>query len=319
MASKAEMEEAVTNAFKNKPKTIHYSDYDTTQDFTLWLSGFAARVRLAHGFKLDEETKVQDEIVRSIEGKLEVGTALDAYDRLTIDEKKSYKLMVQKLTEEFIDPHEKRKFNERHDYNRRKGGQSLKDFMQDIIRDMNRYTDLPHEILTIVPGVGGAPETTTLTPNPEKEKEGVRRFRAGMRDQHGKKCKEMVRHLRYNLVEEKELTWKHAVKVASNWEMAWSDSSASKDEEEEEQEEEPNNGVQVVDVGPEGAPGGLECGSDVISALQAQIDENRMKIASIEAKQEELETTMNDNFAGTNNALQEIMVKLDACLAQASW
>ena len=121
MASKAEMEEAVTNAFKNKPKTIHYSDYDTTQDFTLWLSGFAARVRLAHGFKLDEETKVQDEIVRSIEGKLEVGTALDAYDRLTIDEKKSYKLMVQKLTEEFIDPHEKRKFNERHDYNRRKG------------------------------------------------------------------------------------------------------------------------------------------------------------------------------------------------------
>ena len=234
MASKAEVEEALTNALKNKPKTVHYPDYDTTQDFTSWLKGFAARVRLSNGFKLEEEAKVQEEIIRSIAGKLEVGTALDAYDRLAPEEKEDYKLMVQKLTEEFIDPHEKRKFNERHNYNKRKGGQSLKDFMQDIIRDMNRYTDLPHEILTVVPGVGNAPETTTLTPNPEIEKEGVRRFRAGMRDQHGKKCMEMVRHLRYNLVEEKELTWKHAVKIASNWEMAWSDSRAPKDEEEEE-------------------------------------------------------------------------------------
>ena len=119
MASKAEVEEALTNALKNKPKTVHYPDYDTTQDFTSWLKGFAARVRLSNGFKLEEEAKVQEEIIRSIAGKLEVGTALDAYDRLAPEEKEDYKLMVQKLTEEFIDPHEKRKFNEHHNYNKR--------------------------------------------------------------------------------------------------------------------------------------------------------------------------------------------------------
>ena len=145
----------------------------------------------------------------------------------------------------------------------------------------------------------------------------MRRFRAGMRDAKGKKCKELIAHLRYNLVEDNQLTWKHAIKVASNWEMAFSDSSVSNNEKEEEQEE-PNDGVEVVEVGSNGEePDGLDCGSDVISALQAQIYENQMKIASIEAKQEELETTMKDNFAGIDNALQEIMVKLDACLAQA--
>ena len=317
MATKAEMEEALTNALKNKPKTIIFPDYDTTQDFTLWLKGFAARVRLNNGFKLDEETKVQDEIVRSIAGKLKIGTALDAYDRLTPDEKKDYKLLVQKLTEEFIDPHEKRKFNECHDYNKRKKGQTLKDFMQVIIGDMDRYSDLPNEILVSVPGVGNAPATNRSIPNPEKEKQGVRRFRAGMRDAKGKKCKELIAHLRYNLVEDNQLTWKHAIKVASNWEMAFSDSSVSNNEKEEEQEE-PNDGVEVVEVGSDGEePDGLDCSSDIISALQAQIYENQMKIASIEAKQEELETTMKDNFAGIDNALQEIMVKLDACLAQA--
>ena len=317
MATKAEMEEALTNALKNKPKTIIFPDYDTTQDFTLWLKGFAARVRLNNGFKLDEETKVQDEIVRSIAGKLKIGTALDAYDRLTPDEKKDYKLLVQKLTEEFIDPHEKRKFNECHDYNKRKKGQTLKDFMQVIIGDMDRYSDLPNEILVSVPGVGNAPATNRSIPNPEKEKQGVRRFRASMRDAKGKKCKELIAHLRYNLVEDNQLTWKHAIKVASNWEMAFSDSSVSNNEKEEEQEE-PNDGVEVVEVGSDGEePDGLDCSSDIISALQAQIYENQMKIASIEAKQEELETTMKDNFAGIDNALQEIMVKLDACLAQA--
>ena len=317
MASKAEVEEALTNALKSKPKTVNYPDYDITQDFTQWLSGLKTRVRLAHGFELEEETKVEDEIVRSIAGMLEVGTALSAYDRLTTDEKKSYKLMVQRLTEEFIDPVEKRKFNERHNYNKREKGQSLKDYMQVIISDMDRYSDLPNEILVSVPGVGNAPATNRSIPNPEKEKQGVRRFRAGMRDAKGKKCKELIAHLRYNLVEDNQLTWKHAIKVASNWEMAFSDSSVSNNEKEEEQEE-PNDGVEVVEVGSDGEePDGLDCSSDIISALQAQIYENQMKIASIEAKQEELETTMKDNFAGIDNALQEIMVKLDACLAQA--
>ena len=311
MASKADFEEAMEAALRSKPKSVNYPDYDTTQDFTGWLSGFAARVRLAHGFKLDEGKKVEDEIVRSIEGKLKVGTALNAYNRLAEDDKKSYSALVQKLTEEFVDPHEKRRFNECHNYNKRKKGQSLKDYMQGIIEDMNRYSCLPDEILTAVPAVGNAAATTTMIPNPEKEKQGVRRFRAGMRDQQGKKDKEMVRHLRYNLVEDTELTWKNAIKVASRWEMSLSDSSDA------EEEVESDDGIQVEEVGPKEKQDGGESTPIVISVLHDQVYENQMKIAKIEAAQEELKSTIDEMKEELDETLHEITVKLDACLAQS--
>ena len=315
MATKAEMEEALTNALKNKPKTIIFPDYDTSQDFTLWLKGFAARVRLNNGFKLEEETKVQDEIVRSIAGKLKIGTALDAYDRLTPDEKKDYKLLVQKLTEEFIDPHEKRKFNECHDYNKRKKGQTLKDFMQVIIGDMDRYSDLPNEILVAVPGVGNAPATNSSIPNPEKEKQGVRRFRAGMRNSKGKKCKELMAHLRYNLVEDNQLTWKHAIKVASNWEIAYHDDASAS---EKEKEDSSDDDIQTVEVKTKSKATKSKCNAGVISALHDQVHENQMKIAKIETAQERLATSVNEMKVSTDTSLKEISAKLDANLALGS-
>ena len=322
MATKADVEEAMKNALKSKPKSVRYPDYDTTQDFTLWLSGFAARVRLAHGFKVDEDKKVEDEIVRSIAGKLKVGSALDAYNRLAADDKKSYSALVQKLEEQFVDPHEKRRFNECHDYNKRKKGQSLKDYMQSIIKDMDRYSDLPKEMLTAVPAVGNAAATTKMIPNPEKEKQGVRRFRAGMRDQHGKKDREMVRHLRYNLVKDEELTWENALEVATLWELSFSDSSSSEKEEEEEEEEESDDDVQKGEVKSKGKKIKSKCASGTISALHDQVYENQMKIAKIEAAQEELESALNEvkEIQMTQNAtLQEIVAKLDACLTRADY
>ena len=309
MASKADFEEAMKAAWQSKPKSVNYPDYDTTDDFALWLSGFAARVRLAHGFKLDEEKKVEDEIVRSIAGKLQVGSALNAYNRLAEDDKNSYSALVQKLTEEFVDPHEKRRFNECHNYNKRKKGQTLKEFMHCIIKDMNRYSCLPDEILTALPGIGNAAATTTMMPNPEKEKQGVRRFRAGMRDQHGKKDKEMVRHLRYNLVEDAELTWENAIKVASRWELSFSDASDS--------EESSDDGVQTEKTGPKEKPSGAERTPIVISALTDQVYENQARIAKVEAAQEELQSTLYEMKEELDATLQEITVKLDACLAQA--
>ena len=310
MTTKADMEEAVTNALKSKPKTINYPDYDTSQDFALWLSGLAARVRLANGYKLTEDDKVQEEIVRSIAGKLKIGTALDAYNRLTVAEKSSYKSLVQKLTEEFVDPQEKRKFNECHDYNKRKKGQSLKDFMQDIIKDMNRYTDLPDEILVAVPAVGNIPATTTSIPNPEKEKQGVRRFRAGMRNAKGKKSKSMNTHLRYNLVDDEQMKWKHAIKVASNWEIACGDTSSS-----EEKGDSDDDDIQAVEVKSKGKAVKSKCTSGVISALHDQVHENQMKIAKIETAQERLATSVNEMKVATDSSLKEISAKLDTSLS----
>ena len=312
MATRADVEEGVKAALQSKPKMVSYPDYDTSQDFTGWLSGFAARVRLAHGFKLDEGKKVEDEIVRSIAGKLKVGTALNAYDRLEDADKKSYTSLVQKLTEEFVDPHEKRKFNECHDYNKRKKDQSLKDFMQGIIEDMNRYSCLPSEILTAVPAAGNVAATTKMIPNPEKEKQGVRRFRAGMRDQHGKKDKEMVRHLRYNLVEDAELTWKNAIKIASRWELSVSDSSASEKGEESSSDDD----ARVTEVKAKGKKVKSICTSGTISALHDQVHENQMKIAKIETAQERLATSVNEMKTSTDSSLKELHVKLDASLAQ---
>ena len=61
-------------------------------------------------------------------------------ERLTAAEKADYDTLVKRLTEEFTDNHERRLFNENMEYNKRKKGQKLKDFMQDIKKDMNRYS-----------------------------------------------------------------------------------------------------------------------------------------------------------------------------------
>ena len=223
------VETAMSAALRNQPKQISYPDYKTTEDFPLWLSGFEAKIRNAYGFKLDEYDKVKAEVIRGISGKLLVGSALDAYNRLHQDDKGDYDTLIEKLTEEFVDPNEKRNFGEKIDFNRRKRGQKLKDFMQEVVRDMNRYSPLPDQVRAAV--------GDQQIPNPEKEREGVRRFRAGIRTKSGKKCESLDAHMAYHLVEKDELNWKNAIKVASRWELAHDgngsdgSSSASSDDE----------------------------------------------------------------------------------------
>ena len=133
-----DFEEALSKALERQPKDISYPDYKATEDFSLWLSGYVAKIRDAHGFKVTEDDKVRAEVVRSISGKLSVGSALDAYNRLEDPDKTNYERLVAKLTEEFVDPAEKRRFNEDMSYNKRQKSQSLKKFMQEIKKDMNR-------------------------------------------------------------------------------------------------------------------------------------------------------------------------------------
>ena len=145
-------------------------------------------------------------MLRSISGKLSVGSALDAYNRLEDADKANYDRLITKLTDEFVDPAEKRLFNENFSYNKREKGQTLKYFMQAIKKDMSRYSTIPDK----VPAAGGG-----MIDNIEKERHGVRRFRAGMRDRTGKKNKELKKHLLYHLVDDSKLTWENAIKVAS--------------------------------------------------------------------------------------------------------
>ena len=98
--------------------------------------------------------------------KLTCGPVLDAYQRQTEAVKNAYEPLVKNLTEEFLDPQEKQRFLEDLAYNKRKKGQSIKNYMQEIIKDQNRYSDLTDDA---------------------KVKDGIRRFRNGIRNKSPKK------------------------------------------------------------------------------------------------------------------------------------
>ena len=191
-------------------KSIHYPDFKPKEDFTLWLAGYREKVRNANNLTAAQNDQLDAEIIRSISSKLQSGTALDTYTRLSAAEKADYATMVGRLTEEFLDPQEKRKFVNSYGYNKRKKGQSLKEFMQEIMKDMGRYSSIPDTIH----------RAGIEVPNPAKEAEGVRRFKRGLRTKEGERDDEMKQHMSYHLQEEKDLTWKNALEVAGRWETA---------------------------------------------------------------------------------------------------
>ena len=306
---------AVASAFRDQPKQIRYPDYRPTEDFTLWLSGYRARVTSAYGFKPADTTKIEDEIIRSISGKLAVGAALDAYDRLEPDDKNSYAKLVEKLTEEFLDPHEKRKFNENFGYNTRHKGQSIKEFLQEVKKDMTRYSRLPEMVVTAGGGV---------TKNPAREAEGVRRFKEGMRDEKGKVDDDLADHLDYHLMEDTELTWSNAIKVASRWEMArtrrdyknkpnWSSKSkrdTTGDSDAEDKSSDSDEDVKAVE-GKSKKGKKKEKKPGFMSALADRVHENQMKIEVLETTQERMLAAQE----ATNCALQDISAKMDIILS----
>ena len=237
----AAMERAMTSALNRQARDIRYPDYKTSDDFLEWLSGYQAKIQTAYNFDPIEENKIKEQVVKTISSKLTTGSALDAYNRLLPNEKTNYQTLVERLTEEFIDPDEKCKFNESIGYNVRKKGQSLKDFMQIVKRDISRYSDLPDEIFTRQGGAG--------SPNPEKVRQGVRRFRAGIRTAKGKKSKALSRQLKYHMIHTKELTWENALEAASRWELAIGEEDSGSPSSPSEAESD-DEAVEAMDVKP---------------------------------------------------------------------
>ena len=290
------MEEALSKALAKQPRMIDYPEYETTDNFSQWLAGYRAKVQDAYGFDPNQVDEISAQVVRSIGSKLSVGSALDSYNRLEPTDKTEYGRLVSRLTEEFVDQHEKCRFNENISYNVRKRGQTLKDFMEEIKKDLSRYSDLPDTRYD---------STGTPSPNPEKEKEGVGRFRAGMRNMEGKKDKELKRHLKYHMVASNELTWDNALKVASNWEIACgSDSSVEKETEKEAKDEESVNAV------------GEDVEEEVPSAasLLDQVHDNRRRIEKLESAQEEMAASLEaigESQNAMNATLLELLSKMD--------
>ena len=204
-------EEVAQMASAYKRQNVVYPDYNPKKDFTSWLAGYREKSRNAHGLTHAQNAEVDAEVMKSISSKLECGTALDAYNGLPAAAKGDYDQMVKLLTEEFTDPQEKQRFLEDFSYNKRKKGQSLRDFVQDIRKSQNKYSGMPDTF----PG----PNNTKVV-NKAKVADGIRRFCKGIRNRKGKKDREQMKQLKYNLHREDEQTWENALDVAGRWEAA---------------------------------------------------------------------------------------------------
>ena len=298
---------------QQQPRYVSYADYKPTEDFTSWLTGYISRIQYSHGYRVNEMHKVRDEVVRSLPGKLAIGPALDTYNRLSDAVKQDYNQLVAKLTEEFTDPRAKKRFNADTAYNVRKKGQTLKDFAETIKKDMNRYSYTP---ATVYAANGGT------IPNPERERQGVRRFLEGMRDENGEIDEAFTRNLSYHIQSPEELTWDNAIEHASRFEAmdgeppaanaaksAAAKSAAAKTaESESSSSDEEVKAVETKDKKKKSA-------KKMVCALADQVHENQMRITKLETAQERTTTALE-----TNNALlQEMSAKMDLGFAQGGY
>ena len=260
--------DALANAFRRQARNVVYNDYNPKDDFTLWVTGYKEKVRNAFGFNHDQDAEVEAEVVRSIPAKLTVGTALDAYNQLPDDDKTDYNRLIDALTKEFIDPRERRRFIEDSSYNKRKKGQSLKDFMQEIIKDQNRYAG--------------------MRAGQEKMRDGVRRFKKGIRDRKGRKDKDQLRHLRYNLHDDDDLTWENALKVAGRWEAA-NDQGSSSEESSDSGDDEPIAAIAFKRKSKRESSKKTDLS---LASLSLKVNENSKDIQEIKENQEKFNSNL---------------------------
>ena len=293
---------AALGAAAVQPK-ITYPDYKATDDFVSWLSGFSTRVASAYGFQPDNRAELKRELLRLIPGKLAIGEALDAYDRLTVEEKADYGAMVARLKEEFTDPRAEKRFNENTSYNKRKKGQTLKAFMQEIKKDMKRYSDTPATVYR----AGGV-----VISNPEREKQGVRRFIRGIRDIDGNEDPEFKKDLRYQLPEKSDMTWAKVIEAATKYETSLEDSSSAAEADDEDDDDESEEEVEAVDSKErKGEKKKKKSKSKcIVAALADQVYENQTRLSKLEMAQERLFSIQEQH----SSLLQEISAKLDLAL-----
>ena len=286
------------------PRYVSYADYKPKQDFTSWLAGYESRIQYSFSYGPNEQRKIREEVVKTIPGKLAVGSALDAYNHLTPAEKNDYNLLVKRLSEEFTDPKAKREFNANMSYNVRKKDQSVQDYAEEIKKDMDRYSHTPATVWT---------DTGARIKNPERESQGVRRFKEGIRDEKGKVDDKFYAHLAYHLQDPEDLNWKNALAVASRFEATPADNPQGNQPK--------SNTATAKTAEPESESSDEEevkCKtktkkqSRAISAIADQVHENQMRITKLETAQERTATALEN----TNSTLQEISAKLDLGFAQ---
>ena len=270
----------------NGAKRLSYPDYESGANFPLWMQGLREKTRIAFGYTQAQGAEISADIVKIISSKLKSGAPLDTYNGLTNTEKGDYDQMVSRLTEEFLDPQEKDRFNESLSFNKRKKGQSIKNFIQEIKKDQNRYSGMPDFI-----SVGD-----DQVPNRAKIVDGIQRFRKGIRNRNGEKDKSQQEHLRYNLHKDADLTWEHALNVACRWEAAHDvpSSSGSECDDDGDDDEAANNASALVPSQMSGKVGHFDS-HNATSVTTIEQGINLMALASkVEANTEDIKALKSD-------------------------
>ena len=220
---------------------------------------------------------------------------MDTYTRLSDADKTEYTRLVEALTREFVDPQERRRFIENLAFNKRRKNQSLKDFMQEIIKDQNKYSGMRDNITV----------ADVSVPNTEKIKDGIRRFKIGIRTRDGRRDKDQIRHLRYNLQEDEDLTWENALKVASRWEAA--NEQGSSTEESSDSDSSDDEPIGAVATKRKSKKASLKNASLSLASLSLKVAANSKDIRDIKENQEQFNLNLESWKEETQTTLNAIL------------
>ena len=301
-----ELGRALHNAYRMQPKNVVYPDYKKKEDFPVWLQGYREKIRNAYGYTAAQDDAVNAEVVRSISGKLSSGGPLDAYNRLTGAVREEYERLIEALTEEFLNPQKKQRFLANFKFNTRKKGESLKDYMEEIIKDQNRYSGMPDYIGT------GNQKVENMT----KVKDGIRRFVSGIRTRKGKKNSDQQRHLRYSLMKDSDMTWENALDIAIRWEGAnegglshssSNDSSSASSDEEVDALAEGKGCKSKSKKKKKGKKREKEAPSVIIATLSERVETNARDIRGIKNAQERMDANIASWKEETRATMDEIL------------
>ena len=176
--------------------------------------------------------------------------------------------------------------------------------MQEIIKDQIRYSGMP-EYVTV-----GEAQVKNVT----KVKDGIRRFRKGIRNRKGQKDKGQQEHMRYNLHKDEDLTWENALEVACRWEAAHdvasnsSSSSSSGGSSEDEMEAIENKKKGRKDK-KRGKPKRKDVAAAVeeVASLADKVETNAREIKGVKSEQERLTANVTSWKEETSSTLNEIL------------
>ena len=137
-------------------------------------------------------------------------------------------------------------------------------------------------------------------------------FLSSLRNENGKEDAKFKRHLNYHLQDEAELTWEHALDVASRYETAGnSDTDEGKVIQRESSSESSNESIEELGAVAAKVKTKSKC-KDKLSAITDLIYQNQARIINLEAAQERISA----NQEAFNAMLEEISIKLDYILAE---